>query len=189
MSWYQREPQPSLEMVLAYADKPGTRILDVGGGASPLADHLVAAGHRPTMLDISPEALDIAKARLRERSVDAAWIVADVTDFRPRKTWDVWHDRAVFHFLTDAEDRRAYVESLDRALVPGGGLVLGTFALDGPRRCSGLDVQRYGPDELAEAIGPGYCMEESRAVDHTTPGGGVQRFTFARFRRTGAPEG
>ena len=183
MSWFQADPEPSLEMVLACTKKPGARVLDVGGGASALAARLVAAGHRPTVLDISPEALDMARKRMGDQAVDVSWIVADVTDFRPRKRWNVWHDRAVFHFLTEAEDRRAYLASLEAALEPDGYAVLGTFAPDGPTRCSGLDVARWDPDELSELFGPGYRLEEDRRVEHATPGGSVQRFTFVRMRR------
>ncbi|HEX7019854.1 MAG TPA: class I SAM-dependent methyltransferase [Gemmatimonadaceae bacterium] len=186
LSWFQRCPSASLELVQLAAPGHDARIIDVGGGASTLADHLLDAGYEHvTVLDVSAGALDQARRRLDTRAASVRWIESDVlTAELPSRAFDVWHDRAVFHFLTDASDRRRYVAQLAGALAPTGHAVIGTFAEDGPTRCSGLEVRRYSPAELAAELGSSFELVESRRESHHTPSGAEQRFAFSIFRRT-----
>lgn len=188
VSWYQVRPVLSLELLEELATEPPSRVIDVGGGASTLVDALLETGRwRVTVLDVSGRALALARGRLGEqRAAAVEWIEADVTRARlPAGRYDVWHDRAVFHFLVEEDDRRRYVAQAERALRPGGTLVVGTFALDGPTRCSGLPVVRYGADTLAAAFGDGFELVRGLDDVHVTPAGGEQRFTFAVLRRRG----
>ena len=144
VSWYQQRPAKSLELIAEAGATENAPIIDIGGGASTLVDHLIAGGYRDvTVLDVSERALAQARTRLGESADRAHWIVSDVATFRPERLYRVWHDRAVLHFLVDAADRRRYVEALRSALAPGGHLVLATFGPDGPLKCSGLEVRRY----------------------------------------------
>ena len=158
-------------------------IIDIGGGASQLADALLADGFRSvTVLDVSEKALATARDRLGPTAEHVTWIIADVTAWRPDKAYDVWHDRAAFHFLTEPSDRAAYAEHLREAVRPGGHVIIGTFAPNGPERCSGLPVARQVVS-IGEALGPSFKLIESRRHDHRTPSGSVQRFQFSRFQR------
>jgi SAM-dependent methyltransferase len=185
VSWYQAEPTRSLELLGEVGAGPATAIIDVGGGDSTLVDAVVArALGRMTVLDISGAALARARARLGERAREVTWIEADVTRAElPAHAFDVWHDRAVFHFLTAAEDRARYAAVAAAAVRPGGALLMATFALDGPTRCSGLEVARYDPDSLARELGDAFTLTRGFADVHRTPGGSEQRFTVAVFRR------
>jgi len=189
VSWYQAEPTRSLELLRGAGAGPDTAVIDIGGGDSTFVDAVLAAHlGRVTVLDISGAALARAQARLGARAREVAWIEADVTRVELKaQAFDVWHDRAVFHFLTRAEDRARYVATAAAALRPGGVLLISTFALDGPTRCSGLEVARYGPAELAREFGPGFALERSFADVHRTPGGTEQRFTVAVLRRVPSP--
>ena len=185
VSWFQEVPAPSLELIDLARPAPTSAIVDIGGGASRLVDRLVARGFkRVTVLDISEAALDAAKARLGERASEVEWIVADVTKWYPAQTFDVWHDRAAFHFLIDAADRSAYVKRVKQAVRPGGHVIIGTFALDGPEKCSGLPVNRYDAASLARELGEGLELVDSRRHDHSTPWDSTQRFQFCIFRRS-----
>ena len=185
VSWFQEVPATSLRLVSATGVGRDARIVDVGGGASRLVDALLAAGYeRLTVLDLAAPALERARQRLGPRASSVAWIAADVTAWEPEGTFEVWHDRAVFHFLVRPEDRAAYRATLLRALSTGGHAVVATFAPDGPERCSGLPVARYDPESLARELGPELRLVESLREDHRTPGGAVQRFQFSRFVRT-----
>jgi len=161
-------------------------IIDVGGGASSLVDCLAAGGFsRIAVLDLSSAALAVSKKRLGVRSVDIEWIESDITAFEPAHDFRLWHDRALFHFLTEPADRRRYVEVLKRALSPGGHLILASFAVGGPERCSGLPIVQYdGPKLLAE-LGGEFSLVEQRRESHVTPAGNVQEFEW--FRCTRAP--
>ncbi|MCC6888021.1 MAG: class I SAM-dependent methyltransferase [Hyphomicrobiales bacterium] len=184
VSWF--EPSPALSLQLIAAANEGTRIsvIDVGGGASRLPDALVAAGYKDvTVLDVSAAALAISRQRLGSLAERVAWIAADVTVWEPLRSYDVWHDRAVFHFLTAASDRAAYVARLRRALCAGGTAIIGTFAMDGPEQCSGLPVVRYDAAGLAKELGDDFALVEARLHDHQTPWGSMQRFQFSVFRR------
>lgn len=184
VSWFQESPAPSLELIAQNAT-PASAILDVGGGASRLVDHLVDRAFQDvTILDLSEAALEAAKARLGSVAAQVHWIVADATIWEPQRKYDVWHDRAAFHFLVDSADRSAYVTRMKQAVTSGGHVVLGTFAIDGPEKCSGLPVNRYDEAGLAEELGGGFQLVKSLRHDHATPWNSAQRFQFCVFRRT-----
>lgn len=182
-SWYQAEPALSLELIGNTGAGVGDGLIDVGGGASLLVDHLLARGYQDlTVLDLSAKSLEHARHRLGPDARRVAWVVADVTEFVPTRRFAVWHDRAAFHFLTDAADRRRYVQVLEAALEPGGQAIIAAFAPDGPERCSGLDIVRYDADTLAAVLGGRFRLLEERRESHRTPQGREQRFGFYRFR-------
>jgi 2-polyprenyl-3-methyl-5-hydroxy-6-metoxy-1,4-benzoquinol methylase len=184
VSWFQETPAVSLQLIHTAGAKSNSGIVDIGGGASRLVDALLARGFRDvTVLDLSDTAISIAKSRLGERAVGVSWIVADVTQWQPSRQYDLWHDRAAFHFLTDAADRTAYVDCLTKALRPGAHAIIGTFAIDGPERCSGLPVVRYDAARLAAALGPSFALVEMHRDNHKTPWGAVQNFQFSLFQR------
>lgn len=185
VSWFQENPAPSLDLIAATGISTEAAIIDVGGGASRLVDRLIEKGFRRlAVLDLSRNSLEAAKKRLGRPGEAVDWIEADVTRWKPSTTYDLWHDRAAFHFLTERTDRDAYVGCLVKAVRPGGHVIIATFAQDGPERCSGLPVVRYDPDELASTLGPAFKLVDSRRHDHTTPGGNTQRFQFSRFLRS-----
>ncbi|MHB1674105.1 MAG: class I SAM-dependent methyltransferase [Acidobacteriaceae bacterium] len=184
LSWFEEAPAISIELLLTPQLDTDAPVLDVGGGASRLVDALLNRGFtRPAVLDISEAALEKSKLRLAGRASQVHWIVADITEWKPDRQYRAWHDRAVFHFLTAEEHRRAYRSVLEKAVAPGGIVVMGTFALDGPERCSGLPVQRYSPESLAAELGPAFACTAVRCIDHATPVGKTQRFQFSRFVR------
>jgi SAM-dependent methyltransferase len=184
VSWFQENPAPSLELIALAGLSTDAAIIDIGGGASRLVDALVERKiGKITVLDLSAAALDAARKRLGERGADVKWVVADVTTWEPPQTYDLWHDRAAFHFLTEAFDRSAYVGHLKKAVRSGGHVIIGTFALDGPERCSGLPIMRYDAGMLSTILGAEFKLIDSRRHDHTTPWGAVQRFQFSTFRR------
>ena len=185
VSWFEPTPALSLELIRSTGATPQSAIIDIGGGASRLIDVLLDKGFAAiTVLDVSATALAAAKARLGARAAQAIWIVTDVTCWQPMQRYDVWHDRAAFHFLTEPGDRTAYVVCLKKALAPGGHAIIGTFAIDGPERCSGLPVMRYDADSLSATLGEGFVLLQSRRHEHRTPAGVIQRFQFSIFRRT-----
>jgi SAM-dependent methyltransferase len=184
VSWFQETPSTSLRLIQDTRASRDAAIIDIGGGASRLVDALVARGFRSlTVLDISAAALEAAKARLGAQSTDVDWIVADVTKWLPARSYDIWHDRAAFHFLTEAADRDAYVDRLKSAVAAGGQVIIGTFALDGPEKCSGLSVQRYDANTLAAVLGSSFELADSLTEAHRTPWGAIQHFQFSRFQR------
>jgi SAM-dependent methyltransferase len=184
VSWFQQKPSLSLDLVERYAVDKTACILDVGGGSSRLVDSLLATGFDHLgVLDIAAPALELARGRLGERAPSVEWIVGDVTTYEPSHPWDIWHDRAVFHFLVDADDRNSYVQAVRRSLVPSGVLVLATFGPQGPTKCSGLEVQRHSPDTLAEVFGSDFALQEKHLEVHHTPGGSEQQFVYCVFRR------
>lgn len=187
VSWFRPHLETSLAFIEAAAPQRDARVLDVGGGASTLVDDLLVRGYRHlTVLDLSAAALQTARDRIGAAAGSVNWLHADARDTGVEaRSIDLWHDRAVFHFLTESADRAAYVQEVTRVLKPGGHLVIATFALDGPQRCSGLPVVRYDPDELAAVFGNRFQLEAQAADAHTTPGGNVQSFVYARFQRTG----
>lgn len=181
VGWYRKHLEQSLEMI-GSADL-GTRIIDVGGGASTLVDDLIERGYEHlTVLDISKTALEKAKLRLGGRAANVDWIAADITKVElPQRSFDLWHDRAVFHFLISPEDQRSYLENLERSLKPGGHVVIATFADDGPPKCSGLEVERYDIDKLSRTLGSTFeLFEHSRDIHHT-PFETSQSFVYAHF--------
>ena len=184
VSWFQENPATSLRLIADAKASADSAIIDIGGGASRLVDVLLAQGYRAlSVLDISAAALDTAKARLGPASANVDWIVSDITKWRPAKRYDIWHDRAAFHFLNDPADKAAYVARLTSAVAPGGQVIIGTFALDGPEKCSGLPVQRYDAKSLAETLGSSFALTDDFAEAHSTPWGATQHFQFSRFRR------
>ena len=186
VSWFQDDPAPSLDLIARASVLPESGIVDIGAGASRLADTLLARGFRRlTVLDISQIGLDVAALRLGRRAHEVRWIVADVTEWEPAERYDLWHDRAAFHFLVEARDRAAYIVRMALALRPGGHAVIATFAADGPEKCSGLPVNRTDPADLAKELGDGFTLIESRTHDHRTPGNASQSFQFSLFRKRG----
>lgn len=188
VSWFEDTPAVSLDLIRKYVTLASSSLIDIGGGASRLVDALLDEGMTTiTVLDLSPVALDAAKARLGARADKVAWVAADVTEWEPDRSYDIWHDRAAFHFLTDPDDRAAYVERMKAAVVPGGHAIIATFTPDGPKRCSGLPVMRYEPATLAEEIGPSFRLVEHLKHQHTTPWNSTQAFQFSVLERV--PQG
>jgi len=183
VSWFEDRPQVSLDLIAATGATPDAAIVDIGAGSSRLVDCLLDQGFRQiTALDLSETALAKTRARL-PHNVPVTWVVGNVLDWQPSGHFDVWHDRAAFHFLTEPADQDAYLRVMDRALASGGHAIIGTFAPDGPEKCSGLPVARYDAALLSERLGPGYRLVTSRNHDHYTPWGAVQRFHFGLFRK------
>jgi SAM-dependent methyltransferase len=185
VSWFQADPHPSIDLIRKYAPDRASCIVDVGGGASRLADALLEDGYRSiTVLDLSPSALDRSKARLGSAASRVDWIVADATQWTTDHQFDLWHDRAAFHFLVDPMDRTAYATRLAATVRSGGHAIVGTFALDGPERCSGLEVIRYDSATMAAALGDAFRPVASLAHTHVTPSGATQSFQFTVLRRS-----
>ena len=184
VSWFQREAAISLALIRRVAPQVTARILDVGGGASTLVDGLVAAGFRGvTVLDLAPSALELARRRLGAAAPDVTWLEADVLSADLQAShFDVWHDRAVFHFLTSAADRAKYVEQVRRSVKLGGHVLVATFADDGPTHCSGLPVARYSAGALHHEFGSAFRLLESVREEHVTPSGSKQAFVYCLCR-------
>ncbi|WP_298426986.1 class I SAM-dependent methyltransferase [Rhodoblastus sp.] len=185
LSWFQESPAVSLELLRLAGAQARSAIVDIGGGDSRLVDHLLSEGFQDlTVLDLSASALDRTKQRLGGLADRVCWVASDVTKWSPPKTYDIWHDRAAFHFLVDPADQQAYVERLRTALAVGGVAIIGTFAPDGPEKCSGLVVARHDARSLARVLGPGFELIVERRHEHHTPWGATQIFQFSVFRRT-----
>lgn len=187
LTWFEATPSISLELVGLYL-RLGDALIDIGAGASRLVDALLDKGFSPlTVLDLSGSALEVSRQRLGDRGDGVNWIEADVTTWRPDRDYVIWHDRAVFHFLTDAEARAAYAQAMSQALRPDGVAIIATFADDGPDKCSGLPVVRYAPEELEQELTrlvPGqFEMISSRRYMHITPKGNRQSFQYSVFRK------
>ena len=184
VSWFQETPEPSLTLLKLAGAMPTSAIIDIGGGASHLVDALLDLGFVDvTVLDLSQTALDADKARLGAAAGDAKWICADVTEWQPERRYDVWHDRAAFHFLTDPADQALYSAALVQGLAIGGHVIIGTFAPDGPEKCSGLPIVRHDASSIGKILGDGFELVDSRRHDHRTPWDSVQQFQFSTFRR------
>jgi len=184
VSWFQKEPATSIDFIRHCGGGPDVPVIDIGGGESRLVDRLLDAGYRDvTVLDVSEHALEHTKVRLGARAASVQWIVADITKWTPARKYRIWHDRAVLHFLTEADEREAYRRALLSAVAPGGCVVISSFAIDGPEKCSGLPVVRYSAETLAAELGSELRLVEQAIDDHRTPGGAVQRFQFSRFTR------
>ena len=183
VSWFQPRPETSLALLHSAGIARSDAVIDVGGGASRLVDALLQEGFSDvTVLDIAAGALEKSRARLKADAGKAHWIAADITRWKPERRYRLWHDRAVFHFLTDPADRAAYRRALEAGLAPGGHVLMASFALDGPERCSGLPVQRYAPETLAMELGTAFTLVSQRHEAHTTPAGKLQRFQYSLFR-------
>jgi trans-aconitate methyltransferase len=184
VSWFQDSPHPSLDLIALTGTARDSAIVDIGGGASRLVDALIDAGYTNlTVLDLSEAALAMARARIGPRASQVRWIAADVTAWIPPQQYDIWHDRAAFHFLTEPPDRRAYIDCLTRALRPGGHAIIGTFAPDGPEKCSGLPVMRHDHASIGALLGDAFTLTDTRRHDHVTPWGATQHFQFSTFRK------
>jgi SAM-dependent methyltransferase len=185
VSWYQAEPKPSLDALDRFGAAPSSSLIDVGGGASNLVDALLQRNWRDvTVLDIAAPALDAARQRLGPEAAKVHWEVADITQWQPTRPYDGWHDRAVFHFLTEPGQREAYRRALSAGLAPGGLAIMATFAMDGPEKCSGLPVRRYDPESLASELGGAFRLVEGWREEHVTPWGSRQSFNWCALRRT-----
>jgi SAM-dependent methyltransferase len=186
LSWYQSEPAVSLMLIHNVGLGKDAPIIDVGGGASILVDRLSKEGFKHlTVLDISGKALAYAKRRLGDKAQEVEWYETDITEFIAPHAFMLWHDRAVFHFLTDPADREKYVEVLKRTLTPGGHLIIAAFAIGGPTKCSGLDIVRYDSDKLGVELAEEFLLVEQTQEKHITPTGREQKFGYFRFIRQG----
>lgn len=185
VSWFQPHASLSLDLIKATGAAKDAGIIDVGGGASTLVDDLLANGYSDlTVLDLSAHAMEAARRRLGKQEALVRWIEADITEVDlPSKRYDIWHDRAVFHFLTTPEQREAYVQTVFRSVKPGGHVIVATFAEDGPEQCSGLPVMRYRPEELHDQFGEAFTLLKHTKEAHHTPAGKVQQFVYCYCRR------
>lgn len=186
VSWFQEHANLSLALIKQTGVAKDTAIIDIGGGASNLVDDLAAEGYSDlTVLDLSSAALDVAKQRLGKQAEAVQWIVGDITQADlPANRFDVWHDRAVFHFLTNPADRHAYVKQVMRSVRPNGHVIIATFSEDGPEKCSGLPVMRYSPKTLHAEFGDDFLLVKHQKEAHHTPFGTVQQFVYCYFLRT-----
>ena len=184
LSGYQARPETSLQLIAKLGIRRGDAIIDVGGGASTLVDCLVGDGFSHlTVFDISSGAIMAAKARLGDRARQVTWVTGDITESAPPGPYRLWHDRAVFHFLTEPRHRAIYAETLRAAIPMGAYAIIATFAEDGPTQCSNLPVCRYSPEQLAAVLGDGLELLEARRETHITPAQGRQKFIYCCFRR------
>lgn len=182
-SWFEARPETSLELMERSDLGPTDPIIDIGGGTSRLVDELLLAGYGDlTVLDVSRRALESASERLGEAASAVHWICSDILSFEPNRTWKLWHDRAMFHFLIRPEARNRYVAALRASLEPGGFAILSGFALDGPQKCSGLPVQRLSVPGLSNLLGDRFELLDEVPVEHRTPTGTFQRFLYCRFQ-------
>jgi SAM-dependent methyltransferase len=185
VSWFQEHADQSLRLIHSTGLAKQAAIIDVGGGTSRLVDDLALAGYTDlTVLDLSAAALAVARQRMGEHADAVHWMEGDITRARlPKYRFDVWHDRAVFHFLTDPADRRAYVERVRHAVRPGGHVIVATFAEDGPEKCSGLPVMKYQPETLHAEFGDAFLLIEHEQETHHTPSGTIQQFVYCYCRK------
>ena len=184
VSWYQKTPTTSLDIVDQIHLPKSAKIIDIGGGDSYLVDNLLDRGYKDiTVLDISEQAVIRAKKRLGEKAEKVKWIIADATDFTATEKYDFWHDRAAFHFLTDENDISNYVTTVSKGVKPEGFLVIGTFSDNGPEKCSGLTVKQYSESSMNDRLKSFFKKIKCFTVDHRTPSGSIQNFLFCSFRR------
>ncbi|RKS53378.1 methyltransferase family protein [Gillisia mitskevichiae] len=184
VSWYQPVPVTSLNSINATQLAKDSQIIDIGGGDSFLADNLLSLGYtNVNVLDISENAINRAKERLGQKADDVTWIVSDITTFKPSISYDLWHDRAAFHFLTSEEDIRKYLDTMQQAIKPNGFLILGTFSENGPTKCSGIEIKQYSIEQLKAVIPNTFTFIEGKNIDHPTPSGSLQNFTFCKFQK------
>jgi trans-aconitate methyltransferase len=184
LSWHQDDPSVSLDLMAKAGLTTSTSVIDIGAGTSRLVDRLLDIGLNDlAALDLSESALAATRARLGERESSVKWIVGDVTTWEPTQTYDIWHDRAVFHFLVHSVDQNAYIQRLMRSVGPGGHAIIATFALDGPEKCSGFPVARYSPASLAATLGKEFTLVTHQFHLHQTPWGQPQSFQYSLFRK------
>ncbi len=185
LSWFQLQPEPSLQLVQQLASSPQARIIDVGGGTSLLVDALLSRGYdHLTVLDLSERALATVQQRLEAQAAEVTWLAGDIRSIDlPHQAYDIWHDRAVFHFLVDSLDHQRYAEQVERSLRPTGHLILATFAEDGPERCSGLPVMRHSTESLQQVFGQQLQLQHQQRITHATPSGVEQKFLYTVWQR------
>lgn len=184
VSWYQPKPETSLQLIESFGLGKSAKIIDVGGGDSLLVDHLLAEGYENlTVLDISSKAIERAKKRLGENAYKVNWIIADVVDFRASETFDIWHDRAAFHFLSDSREIERYSENAYAALNSNGKMIVGTFSTNGPTKCSGIEIKQYNEELMNKTFEEYFKKLDCSIHEHQTPSGKVQEFIFCRFER------
>ena len=184
LSWYQKEPKLSLELIRCTNVASNDAIIDVGGGASVLVDYLSKESFTNlTVLDISENAIAMAKKRLGDTAKSIEWIVSDITQFDTSQKFSLWHDRALFHFLTDPSDRKIYVKALIKAIRTEGHLIIATFAIGGPEKCSGLEIVQYNSEKMIAELGDNFSLVEERKEIHITPANKEQEFIFFHFLR------
>jgi ubiquinone/menaquinone biosynthesis C-methylase UbiE len=183
-SWYQERPETSLKFI-AELDLPEcSKIIDVGGGDSNLVDYLLKEGYRDiSVLDISEKALEKAKMRLNNEAEKVNWIVADASEFEATQVYHLWHDRAAFHFLTEEKQIENYIRTLENSVASGGFVILATFSKEGPEKCSGRTIKQYSKDDLQALLQDKFALLKCENLDHTTPTGAIQNFTFCCFRK------
>jgi len=183
VSWYQSVPAKSLQLIGTTGIAHDDAILDVGGGASTLVDNLLDEGFTDiSVLDLSGNALERSRGRLGEASRKICWIESDVVDFHASRRYALWHDRAVLHFLTDTAERDRYIDVMYQSLLPNGHVVLATFGPQGPKRCSGLEIQRYGIEQLEKLFGSRFELHDYELDEHKTPMGSTQQFLYSRWQ-------
>jgi len=183
-SWFQEYPAISMEFIQSFQIPPDTKILDVGGGDSRLADSLLALGYRNiSVLDISEKAIERAKKRMETKAEKINWIIGDITELKTDIKFDLWHDRAVFHFLTDPNEAGKYLSVARKEMKPGGYLVIGTFSEKGPKKCSGLPVKQYSDKSLSAFFANGFSRINCKEQNHITPSASTQNFLFCSFRK------
>jgi len=184
VSWFQPKPETSLEIILGFNLPKTAKIIDVGGGDSFLVDHLLSLGFRDlTILDVSSSAIDRAKERLGEKAALVKWIVADAASFVPSESYDLWHDRAAFHFLTEEKEISHYVNTSNQFINTGGYLVIGTFSTDGPTKCSGIEIKQYSTNLLTTLFNGSFKQLDCAKVNHHTPFNTTQNFIFCSFQK------
>ena len=183
VSWYQPTPEISLNFIKEFEIPVTAKIIDVGGGDSLFADHLLDLGYQDiTVLDISEAAIKRAKERLGERAEKVKWIVADAASFQPKEQYEFWHDRAAFHFLTEQGEINNYLKAVKSGLAPGGVFVIGTFSEQGPKKCSGIEIKQYSEASMSNLFGNYLHKIKCISIDHSTPFNAIQSFLFCSFR-------
>ena len=185
VSWFQEEPLLSLQLIESTVSDHNAAIIDVGGGVSHLVDHLLHKGYSNlAVLDISSSAIEHTKSRLGKQASHVEWFVEDITQFKSPRKFECWHDRAVFHFLTNENDRKHYVDCLNHSVIVGGQVIIATFAIGGPEKCSGLDIVQYDENKIKQVLGDNYQLVELKHELHVTPNKKEQNFVYFNFKRT-----
>ena len=184
VSWYQSKPSISLSIISSLSIEKDENLIDVGGGASTLVDYLLEEGFKNiSILDLSSNALEQAKKRLGEKSKLVNWQAEDVTNYSPKKTYSLWHDRAVFHFLTERSDKEKYKKVLESSVRVGGYVIIAAFSIGGPKKCSGLDIVQYDAEKIRRELGQNYKLIEEKSESHVTPDGKEQLFGYNVFTK------
>lgn len=184
VSWYQPTPEATLKFIKELNIPLTASIIDIGGGDSFLIDNLLELGYENlTVLDISKKAIERAKTRLRDKSRSVKWIEADASAFNPTQTYDLWHDRAAFHFLTQSDEIENYIRSAKKGIKKSGNLIIGTFATDGPKKCSGIEISQYSESTLVNKFNESFKKIKCRKIQHLTPFNTYQNFVFCSFQK------